>query len=356
MHIDIQLNFFMYYLWTHNHAPTPTLTFQPTTMERPKYSSTPAMPRGGGELGLAIARVPEGILVSDKKTGSPAAYSQKLRVGDRIRKIDQVVVENLDVAHVRWMLMGAPFSSVDIELVCQHTRVAYSVVLQRAAATGWSARDPTPYRPTQEVPPSQIWTAMREATARVFDMGGDASSVRAKSQHGGDESSTRNGGAGFLSFNLALDLFNNREEAQVTKTTDQHALSPRAVALAHTLAPETRMLGSGSAPPMSPPHESTFESMRSHSRQLAPQQPIGMLLARHANSADPEAVVVDAIMAGSCAETSHPRIEMGDELLSVNGAGVCHVSPMRDVTCVMHACVMSSIRLTRWYVCGVSRE
>ena len=55
---------------------------------------------GGGELGLAITRLPRGIIVSDKKTGSPAAYSHNLRVGDEIIKVDNVLVKHLPVQEV----------------------------------------------------------------------------------------------------------------------------------------------------------------------------------------------------------------------------------------------------------------
>ena len=54
----------------------------------------------GGELGLAITRLPKGIIVSDKKTGSPAAYSHNLRVGDEIIKVDNVLVKHLPVQEV----------------------------------------------------------------------------------------------------------------------------------------------------------------------------------------------------------------------------------------------------------------
>lgn len=49
---------------------------------------------------------------------------------------------------------------------------------------------------------------------------------------------------------------------------------------------------------------------------------IGMLLVRHANSSDPDAVLVDDILPGSCADLCRPNIQRGDYLLSVSGTPV----------------------------------
>lgn len=93
-----------------------------------------AQPRG--ELGLAVVRVPKGLIVGDKKLGSPASYSQKLRVGDQLVKVDGVRVEHMDVIEVRKLLTGAPYTCVDLELISSDTGESYSCALQRVEATG----------------------------------------------------------------------------------------------------------------------------------------------------------------------------------------------------------------------------
>jgi len=67
---------------------------------------------------------------------------------------------------------------------------------------------------------------------------------------------------------------------------------------------------------------------------LIPKQ-VGMKLVRHANSNDPQAVVVENILDGSCAAESHPKIQEGDKLLCVNGKHVVDM-PLEDVRAMFH--------------------
>ena len=67
---------------------------------------------------------------------------------------------------------------------------------------------------------------------------------------------------------------------------------------------------------------------------LLPKQ-VGMKLVRHANSNDAQAVVVERIFHGSCAAQSHPKIQEGDKLVSVNGRQVVDMA-LEDVRGLMH--------------------
>jgi hypothetical protein len=63
-------------------------------------------------------------------------------------------------------------------------------------------------------------------------------------------------------------------------------------------------------------------------------RPIGLLLAKHAQSRDPEAVVIDKITPNSIADLSSAEIMKGDELVSVNGTQVRHM-PLGNVRSMM---------------------
>jgi len=352
------------------HAPTwQGFSLAPPPAARSLYSSAPAG-QPDGELGLAIARVPAGIVVSDKKTGSPAAYSQRIRVGDRIYKVDNIVVEQMDVAQVRRLLRGAPYTSVQLELVSTDTGAAYACALQRAEATGWSSRDPAPFRHTPE---PAVWDSVREAALRSKrEVGGDATSVRtAGSQYGGDATSWLGGGGGLFPSldirDLTLNIFNNRERstpstpaltAQSTapskKSTPKATpdLMPRVIhhssVLAGVAADPMPFAGQGSsAPPMSPQNcdgasrAGDMERVPSFPDSVPPQsasqsttRPIGLLLKRHAQSKDPDAVMIDNIMPNSVADRSRPQIMRGDELVAVDGAQIRHL-PLGQVRAMM---------------------
>lgn len=199
----------------------PGQSFKLQTHERSIYRSAPTA-QATGELGLAIVRVPEGIIVSEKKTGSPAAYSQRLRVGDKIIKVDNMVVGTMDVSRVRTLLAGPPYTSVELELIAQDSGAMYSCALQRSEGTGWSSRDATPYR---NIPEPPGWDSVREVAAHgKKGVCGDSVSVHSgSSQYGGDASSAwNNGGGSFPSFDLTLDIFNAREGVSSVTGTRQH--------------------------------------------------------------------------------------------------------------------------------------
>ena len=55
----------------------------------------------------------------------------------------------------------------------------------------------------------------------------------------------------------------------------------------------------------------------------------------YVNYNDPQTVVVQSIFHGSCAAQSHPKIQEGDKLLSVNGRQVADMA-LEDVRGLMH--------------------
>jgi hypothetical protein len=339
---------------------------------RSLYSSAPA--GRPGELGLAIASSAKGIVVSDKKTGSPAAYSQRIRVCDRILKVDDIVVEHMEVAQVRRLLSGPPYTTVELELVSSDTGASYTCALQRAEATGWSSRDPTPV--------SSAWDSTREATSRLKGEGDGDTRSTAGSQYGGDATTGL-----YPSLDLSdwsLNIFNTREKSapstpvgtapskERTKNSDStqglitHAQHCNASILAG--GPKSPKATPKGTPDLMPrvirpisaamanptPQGSSTELLSPFingatragdvmrvpslpeslpSMPLAPR-PIGLLLAKHAQSRDPEAVVIDKITPNSIADLSSVEIMKGDELVSVNGTQVRHM-PLGNVRSMM---------------------
>ena len=359
---------------------------------RSLYSSAPA--GRPGELGLAIARLSKGIVVSDKKTDSPAAYSQTIRVGDRILKVDGIVVEHMEVAQVRRLLSGPPYTTVELELASSDTGAPYTCALQRAEATVWSSRDPTPI--------SSAWDSTWEATSRLKGEGDGDMRSTAGSQYGGDATTGL-----YPSLDLSdwsLNIFNTREKSapstpvgtapskERTKNVDPtqglitHANQSNASILTgcpkspkatlegtrgntggntkatlegtrdlgtRDLMPRViRPISAAMANPTSKGSSAELMSPVIHgaigagdvmrvpsfpeslpSMPLTPR-PIGLLLAKHAHSGDPEAVVIDKIMPNSTADLSSAKIMTGDELVSVNGTQVRHM-PLGSVRSMM---------------------
>ncbi len=340
---------------------------------RPLYSSAPA--GRPGELGLAIARLAKGIVVSDKRTGSPAAYSQRIRVGDRILKVDGTVVEHMEVAQVRRLLSGPPYTTVELELVSSDTGASYTCALQRAEATGWTSRDPTP------VP--SAWDSTLEATSRLKGEGDGDTRSTAGSQYGGDATTGLYPSLDLS--DLSLNILNTREKSapstpvgrapskERTKNADPthtHAhqskaslpaggskstretpkrtpdLMPRVIRPISAVMADPAPQGS-SAELMSPIiHGATQLAMRAGDVMRVPSfpervpsmplelRPIGLLLAKHARSRDPEAVLIDKIMPNSIAHLSRAEIMQGDELVAVNGTQVRHM-PLGSVRSMM---------------------
>ena len=115
-------------------SPISTKAF-PITLQRsalqPQPRPLPSVSEAG-HLGLSILKMAHGIIVSDKKTASPAAYSQKLRVGDVILRIDDVDVSDMDVSGVSERLHGAPYTTVKLEMRSKDSGEIYLCAIQRA--------------------------------------------------------------------------------------------------------------------------------------------------------------------------------------------------------------------------------
>jgi hypothetical protein len=94
-------------------------------------------------------------------------------------------------------------------------------------------------------------------------------------------------------------------------------------------------VSTGSAPLMLPALSVSSQPRSKSVPPLEGHRKIGMLLVRHAKSNDPQAVVVENILDGSCAAESHPKIQEGDKLLCVNGKQVGDM-PLEDVRAMFH--------------------
>jgi len=92
-----------------------------------------------GYLGISVKQVEQRVIVSDKSTGSPSAYSQRLRVGDQVLKVDHVDVSHMALQAVREKLDGAPYTTVKLEMKSQHDGQTYECALQRAEAPLFTA-------------------------------------------------------------------------------------------------------------------------------------------------------------------------------------------------------------------------
>lgn len=242
-----------------------------------------------GHLGLSLKQVERGVIVSDKSTGSPSAYSQRLRVGDQVLKVDDVDVTKMGVQAVREKLDGAPYTTVTLEMKSQDDGQAYECALQRAEAPLFVAGRPNDSDAFSSKLVMDLFPTPDHATVSPHVRPSSGAAVAA-------------------------------QQPPVQQPSPE--LVPRILAHSPVSRPASR---SPPIPAMEPP-VSRLESLASLPQQreqgtTTAHQSIGMLLKRPSKS--PTTIIVMDVMPGSLADCI---IMPGDVLTHLNGIDVTSMS------------------------------